>query len=78
VYDQRLPNGVAPAPSPIVTADGRLYFAGGGKSVVVQAGPKYEALGTGDLGDSSNASPAVADGKLFIKGGRNLYCIGKK
>jgi hypothetical protein len=30
------------------------------------------------LGDPSQASPAVADGRIFLRGGRNLYCIGKK
>ena len=77
VYAERLP-GVAVAPSPIATADGRLYFASGGKSFVVKAGPKFEILGTGDLGDPSQASPAVADGRLYLRGGRKLYCIGTK
>jgi len=77
VYAERLP-GVAVAPSPVATADGRLYFASAGKSFVVQAGPKFEILGTSDLGDPSQASPAVADGRLFLRGGRHLYCIGKK
>jgi outer membrane protein assembly factor BamB len=70
--------GVSAVPSPVATADGRVYFASGGKSHVVKAGPKLEVLGTSDLGDPSQASPAVADGRLFIKGGRNLYCIGSK
>jgi len=76
-YVERLA-GVAVAPSPFATPDGRLYFASAGKSYVVKAGPKFEVLGTGDLGDPSQASPAVADGRIFLRGGRNLYCIGKK
>jgi outer membrane protein assembly factor BamB len=76
-YSERL-NGASAIPSPVATADGRIYFANGGKSFVVQAGPKVELLGTNDLGDPSHASPAVADGRLFIKGGRNVYCIGSK
>jgi outer membrane protein assembly factor BamB len=69
--------GASAVPSPVATADGRIYFASGGKSFVVQAGPKLDVLGTADLGDPSQASPAVADGRLFIKGGRNLYCVGR-
>ena len=57
--------------------DDRIYIASGGKSYVVKAGPKLDVLGVNDLGDASLASPAVANGRLFIKGGRNLYCIGK-
>ena len=78
VFSERLPNGVDHAGSPIVTPEGRLYFAGGGKSVVLAPGPKYEVLGTGDLEDPSKTSPAVAGGRIYIKGGKNLYCIGKK
>jgi outer membrane protein assembly factor BamB len=77
VYRERLA-GIAVAPSPFATPDGRLYFASAGKSYVVKAGPKFEVLGVSDLGDPSPASPAVADGRIFLRGGRNLYCIGKK
>jgi outer membrane protein assembly factor BamB len=77
VYQERL-SGVAVAPSPFATPDGRVYFASAGKSFVVKAGPKFEVLGTSDLGDPSQASPAVAAGCIFLRGGRNLYCIGSK
>jgi outer membrane protein assembly factor BamB len=78
VYSERLPNGVNSSASPVLTADNRLYFAGGGKSVVLPVGPKYEAIGTGDLNDGGAASPAVANGRLYLKGAKYLYCIGKK
>jgi hypothetical protein len=45
---------------------------------VFKAGPKLELLATNDLGDHSQASPAVAGGRIFLKGRRNLYCVGKK
>lgn len=67
------------AVSPIVTADGRIYIASGRRSFVLKAGPKLEILGRGHLLDAgSNASPALADGKLFLKGQRYLYCIGRR
>jgi outer membrane protein assembly factor BamB len=78
LYTERLPPGIPGHVSPIATADNRIYLATGGKSVVVAAGPEFKVLGTSDLGDTSNASPAVAGDKLFIKGGKYLYCIGKK
>src|SRR6185437_11855599 len=74
VFTERL-LGVATAPSPFTTPDGRIYFASAGKSYVVKAGPKLEILAVNDLGDGSQASPAVADGCIFLKGRRNLYCI---
>lgn len=76
-YSQRL-NGVSVSSSPIVTPDGKLYFAGAGKTFVVQSGPKFELLATNDLGDSSASSAAASGGKLIFKGRRYLFCVGKK
>jgi outer membrane protein assembly factor BamB len=77
VYDERLA-GASAACSPIATPDGRLYCASAGKSYVVQAGPKFEILATNDLGDGSEASPAVSDGCFYFKGQKYLWCVGKK
>ena len=77
VFSERLP-GLSPRVSPVATADGRIYYASAGKSYVVKAGLPLEILGTSDLGDGSDASPAVAGERLFLKGARFLYCIGKK
>jgi outer membrane protein assembly factor BamB len=70
--------GVSGPSSPFATADGRVYFASAGKSFVVRTGPKPEILAMNDLGDGSPASPAVADGRIYLKGRHYLYCIGKK
>jgi outer membrane protein assembly factor BamB len=76
-YANRL-NGISVSSSPIVTPDGKLYFASSGKTFVVQAGPKFELLATNDLGDPSSSSGAVSDGKLILKGRKYLFCVGKK
>jgi outer membrane protein assembly factor BamB len=78
VYSERLPMGLHPSASPVVTPDGRIYLATAGKSAVIAAGPDYKLLATNDLGDGGAASAAVAAGRLYLKGPRNLYCIGKK
>jgi outer membrane protein assembly factor BamB len=77
VFKERL-EGIDTAPSPFATPDGRIYFASSGKSYVLQAGSEFKVLGRSDLGDPSRASPAVAGGRLFLKGTRYLYCIGKE
>ena len=77
VYGERL-NGVSASASPIATPDGRIYFASAGRSYVIKAGATFEILATNDLGDDCPASPAVADGKLFLKGRKMLYCVGEK
>jgi outer membrane protein assembly factor BamB len=77
VLNERL-IGLSTAASPIATADGRIYFASAGKSFVLRAGPKLDILATNDVGDGSDASPAVSDGKIVLKGSKFLYGIGKK
>jgi outer membrane protein assembly factor BamB len=69
--------GAESAASPFATADGRIYCVSGGKSYVLKAGPALEILARNDLGDPSRSSPAVAAGRIYIKGGRFLYCVGK-
>ena len=76
VVNKRL-NGVSTAASPISTPDGRIYFASAGKTYVLKAGPNPDILATNDLGDASDASPAVSNGRIFLKGSTFLYCIGK-
>lgn len=76
VFKDRL-QGIDTAISPFATADGRIYVAGANKSYVLKAGPKLEILGTSALNDGSRASPAVAAGRIYLKGGRFLWCIGK-
>jgi outer membrane protein assembly factor BamB len=78
VFRERLPGITSTSASPIATADGRIYFASGGKSCIIQAGPEFKLLATNDLADPCHASPAVVDGKIYLKGMKFLYCIGKK
>jgi outer membrane protein assembly factor BamB len=64
--------------SPSVAGD-RLYLLGAtGAVVVVSAGPEYKELGRGSLGDEVVASPAFADGRMFIRTKTTLYGIGRK
>ena len=44
---------------------------------VVKAGPKYELVARNELGEKTYASPALSDGQIFLRGIKNLYCIGK-
>jgi outer membrane protein assembly factor BamB len=77
MFAERL-NGVSTTASLFVTADGRIYCASAGKSYVIKAGPKLEVLAVNDLGDDGPASAAVAGGRIYLKGRRFLYCVGKK
>jgi outer membrane protein assembly factor BamB len=77
VWSERL-QGMSTAASPFVTPEGRVYCASAGVSYVIQPGEKCAVLAVNDLKDGSQASPAVADGRIFLKGRRYLHCVGKR
>ena len=59
-------------------AAGRVYFVGRkGTTQVIPYTGKFEILATNVLDDEIDASPAVVGDRLFLKGRKNLYCIGE-
>jgi outer membrane protein assembly factor BamB len=48
-----------------------------GVMLIAQAGPEYKELKRCELGEKCNASPAFVDGRIYVRGLENLYCIGK-
>jgi outer membrane protein assembly factor BamB len=64
--------------SPVVI-DGRIVLMSeDGDAFVIKAGPVHEIERTNSLGEPIFASPAIAEGRIYIRGASNLYCIGKK
>ena len=63
----------------LITANGLVYFvADDGETFIVKPGPELNVVATNSLGEYTFASPAIADGRLYIRGEKNLYCIGAK
>ena len=77
-YSERLAGLTTTWASPIADAAGHVFFASAGRSYVLQTGPEFHVLAVNDLGDNNHASPAVAAGKIFLVGEKNLHCIGTK
>lgn len=67
--------------SPILS-QGRLYYVGRTSGTVgLAAKPEFEVLATNVISDDrsvSNASPAVADDRIFLRSDRFAYCFGAK
>lgn len=62
-----------------VGANGRIYVTGRqGNTIVLKVGPTLEILASNSLDDSFDASPAIVDGELYLRGHRSLYCISEK
>ncbi len=63
--------------SSLVSAGGLVYFGSdSGKTTVVRPGPKYDVVAENELGEFCYASPAISQGQIFLRGEKNLYCIG--
>jgi len=59
-----------------VGANGRVYIAGReGTTIVFRHGPKFEVLAENILDDGFDASPAIVERELFLRGTRFLYSV---
>ncbi len=76
VYAERLPGLSSTWASPIADGNGRIYFASGGTTVVVEGGPTFKVLSVNSLGDNNHASAAIANDKIYLLGSKKLYAIG--
>lgn len=62
-----------------VGASGRVYLTGrNGVSVVIKNSDTLEVLATNRLDDGFDASPALVDRELFLRGHQSLYCIAER
>jgi outer membrane protein assembly factor BamB len=62
-----------------VGAAGRVYITGQeGTTMVLKHGPAFEVIGRNKLDDVFNASPALVDGEIYLRGFKSLYCIAEK
>lgn len=76
IWSERLGSGSVSA-SPILV-NGNIYsITENGSVYVFKAAKEYELLSKFELGEGVFATPAVADGKLYIRGMQHLFCIGK-
>ncbi len=61
-----------------VGADDKVFLVGEGGAVsVVKATGEWEILAVNELDDECFATPAIADGRIYIRTRSALYCFGK-
>jgi hypothetical protein len=62
-----------------VGADGKIYLVNNeGTTFVVQTGKEPKVLAKNELKDTILATPAIADGAIYLRSDKYLYCIGGK
>ncbi|MDO8542856.1 MAG: PQQ-binding-like beta-propeller repeat protein [Opitutaceae bacterium] len=63
-------------PSPVI-AGNRLYVTcTNGTTIVAAAGREYQELARNELGEKVFASAAIVRGRMYVRGLKNLYCLG--
>jgi outer membrane protein assembly factor BamB len=60
-----------------VAVDGKIFFTNDdGDTFVLQPAPDFKLLHVNQLGEQTLASPALVDGKWYIRTASRLFCIG--
>jgi outer membrane protein assembly factor BamB len=77
IYDrQRISTDVAAFTASPWAYNGKFFaLTEEGDTYVIQAGPEFKVLGRNSLNEMSLATPAVADGSLYIRTAASLYRI---
>jgi outer membrane protein assembly factor BamB len=61
-----------------LAAEGCIYCLNlAGKCTVVGAAPHFRKLAENQVADETIASPAVSDGKIYLRGRKTLYCVAR-
>jgi outer membrane protein assembly factor BamB len=61
-----------------VAADGKVFIVSEqGKVAVLQPDGSLEAIAVNDLDDLCYATPAIEDGRIYLRTRNTLYCFGE-
>jgi outer membrane protein assembly factor BamB len=75
LWDNDFDDGFFASP---MLVEGRVYLLDkSGVMQIIKADGEFEQIGRASLGEATVATPAFANGRIFIRGEKNLYCIGK-
>jgi len=60
-----------------VAGDGKLYLLDQeGRLTVISATAELKVLSTADFGENTYATPAIVDGRIYLRTAGHLYCFG--
>jgi outer membrane protein assembly factor BamB len=62
-----------------VASGGKIYLASeDGKAAVIRAGGQWEVIAVNDMEDGCKATPALVDGRIYLRTYGALYCFAKR
>lgn len=78
VWNERLGGGAQFFASPVMVKDTIYAVNEKGSVFAFKAAKKYDLVARSELGEDAIASPAVANGHIYFRGEKSLFCFGKK
>jgi len=74
LWQQRVEGVFSASP---VAGGGHVYFVSeNGDTIVVKAGRTPEVVSRNSLGERALASPAISQGRIFVRTDDHVFCIG--
>lgn len=77
LWEESLFSGATTA-SLVAAGDQLLAISEKGQVAVLKADTEFEQVSKAELGEGVFATPALADGRVYVRGAAHLYCFGKK
>ncbi|HQR31656.1 MAG TPA: PQQ-binding-like beta-propeller repeat protein, partial [Blastocatellia bacterium] len=72
----RSPNALGEYFASPVAADGKVFLANTeGKVTVLKAGAEWEVLSVNEMGDEISATPALSNGRIYVRTRSAMYCF---
>jgi len=74
-WESEYDNGFYSSP---ILVEGKIYLIDmAGIMHIFSASEDFVSLGDNPIGEDCMTTPAMADGKIYIRGNKQLFCIGK-
>ena len=64
--------------SPVLIGGLLFFINDNGQVNVIKPGRQFECVATYELGESCYASPAISDGRVYLRGFKHMFCIGSR
>jgi outer membrane protein assembly factor BamB len=61
-----------------VAGDGKIYVASSGGVVTVCDAKSMDVVASHDFGERISATPVIADGRIYLRTEKALYCFANR
>lgn len=76
IWQERLPGGTVFG-SPVCAGDTLFAVSKRGNAIAVSASDEFRLLANNELGDKSDATPAIAGRRMYLRTYNHVFCVGE-